>query len=165
MVGTNESTVTTSPFSPPVAEANPLAGISRCIRRICLLREQDNAAEAVRLEQNEFANALRDLRLAHGPEFLPESELRALFAVEENRVADAMVLSELLLPQLAKLFPSTAPFPLQARPLSTPPQGLDSAIPFPRTATPGVSPIIADLLDAMLASERTGRRTASSDKT
>jgi len=67
-----------SPFPPYLAEATPLAGITRCIRQICLLREQDNITEAERVEKNEFANTLRDLRLAHGPEFLPESELRGI---------------------------------------------------------------------------------------
>jgi hypothetical protein len=157
--------VISSPFTHLPADAKSLTGITRCIRRICLLLEQDNAAEAARLEQNEFANALRDIRLALGPDALPESELRAMFAAEEKRVADAVVLSELLIPELIKSLPAAPAFPPPTRPGSLSASGLDSPTPFPRAAAAaGVSPIIADLLDAMLASERTGRRPLSSAK-
>lgn len=146
------------------AEISPLAGIVRCVRRICLLREQGDAAEATRLEKNDLANAIRDVRLAHGPDTLPESELRALFAAEEKRVVDAVILSELLIPQLVKSFPpSSLPPVQQTRP--APAVSAETATPFPRAAAAaGVSPIIADLLDAMLASERSGRRPLSPAK-
>jgi len=153
-----------SPFPPHLAEPNPFAVINRCIRQICLLREQGNVAEAERVEKNEFANTLRDLRLAHGPEVLPQTELNALFEAEYKRVADAVVLSELLIPQLVKSF-SAAPFPAQARPAAAavPVTSRDPSVPIPKAAAPaGVSPVIADLLDAMLASERGGRRPLSS---
>jgi hypothetical protein len=146
-----------SPFPPHLAEVNPLAGITRCIRQICLLREQDNIAEAERVEKNEFSNTLRDLRLAHGPEFLPESELRGMFIAEQKRVAEAIILSELLIPQLVKSFPpfgASQPKPAAAAAISR-----DSSVPIPQAASAaGVSPMIADLLDSMLASERSGRR-------
>ena len=150
-----------SPFPPYSAEANPLAGITRCIRQICLLREQNNAADAERLEKTEFANALRDLRLAHGPEVLPETELRAMFDAEQKRVADAVVLSELLIPQLVKSFTPSSAQAFQSKPVSVPnsASARDSSVPIPlAAAAAGVSPMIADLLDAMLASERSGRR-------
>ncbi|HEY4246097.1 MAG TPA: hypothetical protein VGM64_04520 [Lacunisphaera sp.] len=155
----------TSPFPPYLAEANPLAGLTRCIRQICLLREQGGIAEAQQIEQNEFANTLRDLRLAHGPEILPESELRTMFAAEQKRVADAVVLSELLIPQLVKSFGnSAAPIAQLSRPAAAVAASQrDSSVPIPKAAAAaGVSPMIADLLDAMLASERGGRRPASS---
>lgn len=160
-----KSPVMTSPFPPYPAEANPLAGLTRCIRQICLLREQGDIAEAQQVEQNEFANTLRDLRLAHGPEILPESELRTMFAAEQKRVADAVVLSELLIPQLVKSFGHSAPpFAQSSRPVTTAAAGSrDSSVPIPKAAAAaGVSPMIADLLDAMLASERGGRRPVSS---
>jgi hypothetical protein len=154
-----ETPVMSSSFPPYSAEANPLAGITRCIRQICLLREQDNSAEADRLEKNEFANALSDLRLTHGPEVLPENELRAMFAAEEKRVADAVILSELLIPQLVKSFARSTPTVVaqQSKPASA--NAWDSSVPIPKAAAAaGVSPMIADLLDTMLASERSGRR-------
>ena len=155
-----------APFPPHLAEPNPFAVINRCIRQICLLREQGNNAEAERVEKADFANTLRDLRLAHGPEILPPNELTALFEAEHKRVADAVVLSELLIPQLVKSF-SASPFPAQARPLAAAATETvatrDSSVPIPKAAAPaGVSPMIADLLDAMLASERGGRRPLSS---
>jgi len=154
-----------SPSSHSPTEVSPLARITRCVRRICLLREQGDAEEAARFEKIDFADALRDLRLALGPEILPESELRAMFAAEEKRVADAVVLSELLIPQLVKSFP---PFPatVAARAASLPAGERESASVLPRSpaVAAGVSPMIADLLDAMLASERTGRRPLSSAK-
>lgn len=144
------------------ADVAPLAGIVRCVRRICLLREQGNTADANRLEQNDLANAIRDLRLAHGPDTLPQAELQALFVAEERRVADAVILSELLIPQLVKSFPA-APLPqVQTRTATVATSSAEPATPFPRAAAAaGVSPIIADMLDAMLASERTGRRPLS----
>lgn len=155
----------TSPFLPYAADANPLAGITRCIRQLCLLREQGNIAEAQQVEQNELANTLRDLRLAHGPEILPESELRAMFAAEQKRVADAVILSELLIPQLVKSFGnSTPPMAQSARAVSAPALSLrDSSAALAKAVAPaGASPTISDLLDGMLASERGGRRPLSS---
>jgi hypothetical protein len=151
-----------SPFPPYLAEANPLAGIIRCIRQICLLREQDNITEAERVEKNEFANTLRDLRLEYGPGFLPESELRSMFAAEQKRVADAVVLSELLIPQLVKSFPAVATASPQSKAALVSSNSRDSSVPIPQAAAAGVSPMIADLLDAMLASERSGRRPVHS---
>jgi hypothetical protein len=156
-----------SPFPPHLAEPNPFAVINRHIRQICLLREQGNIAEAEHVEQNEFANTLRDLRLAHGPQILPESELNALFEAEHKRVADAVILSELLIPQLVKTF-SASPFPAQSRQVAAstataPTASRDSSVQSSKAAAPaGVSPMITDLLDAMLASERGGRRPLSS---
>ena len=154
-----------SPFPPYLAEANPLAGITRCIRQICLLREQENPAEARRVEQNEFANTLRDLRLAHGPDILPESELRAMFAAEQKRVADAVVLSELLIPQLVKSFGAASPVQVQPANRPVAPVVIDAreaVSPASKAPASGVSPGITDLLDAMLAAERGGRRPLSS---
>jgi hypothetical protein len=154
-----------SPFPPHLAEPNPFAVINRHIRQICLLREQGDVAEAERVEQNEFANTLRDLRLAHGPQILPQTELNALFEAEHRRVADAVVFSELLIPQLVKSF-SASPFPTQTRAVvaaTAPSTPRDSVVSTPKApAATGVSPMIADLLDAMLASERGGRRPLSS---
>ena len=155
----------TSPFPFFPAEADPLAGITRCIRRICLLHEQGNTVEAISLQQGDFGNALRDFRLAHGPDSLPDAELRSMFEAEKKRVADAVVLSELLIPQLIKSFPAAAASAPQIRPAAAAvAPARDTAVPFPRAAAAaGVSPVIADLLDAMLASERGGRRPASAN--
>lgn len=130
-----------------------MGALSRLIRHVCLLRECGEAARAAQLHDRELANAVRDLRLAHGPEALPESELRAMFATEERRVAEAVILSELLVPRLvAGGIPAAAAGP---RPSVQPPSGA------PRVGPPAGPPVISDLLDAMLAAERTGRLSAN----
>jgi hypothetical protein len=141
-----------SSFSQRGAAIDPMAALSRLVRQVCLLRECGEADRAARLHEGELANAVRDHRLTHGPEALPESELRAMFATEERRVADAVILSELLAPRLvAAGVPAPAAGP---RPVQSPPAAH-------RPAVPAGPPAISDLLDAMLAAERTGRHLAS----
>lgn len=130
------------------------AGIARIVRQICLLREQGHAAQAERLQENELAAAVRDLRLAHGPEAFPDGDLRGLFAAEERRVAEAEILSSLLIPRLVAGWPAAAGVraPGGARP---------GPAPLPSGRPPGPAagpPAIPDLLDAMLAAERPVRR-------
>lgn len=129
-----------------------MAGIARVIRRVCLLREQGDAAGAARLQENEMASAIRDIRLQLGPDALPESELRTIIATEERRVADAVILSELLVPQLVEVLPAAS-----GRPSSMTQPVSIAARPVP----PAGPPAISDLLDAMLAAERTGRPSAA----
>ena len=111
--------------------------------------------EAANLEEDELARAVRDYRLAHGPDALPESEVRAMFVTEENRVADALILSELLVPRLTAPAAGagwSAPHsPARERPV-TPVRPLAGAGP----------PAIPDLLDAMLAAERARHHPLSS---
>jgi hypothetical protein len=134
-------------LEPPAA--GHVAGITRLMRRICLLREQGDAGQAARLHEHELADAVRELRATHGAQALSDEELRALFAAEEQRVAEAVVLAELLIPQLVGARP---PVPAQAVPATPVPARL--RVP----AVPPGSPGIPDLLDAMLAAERNGRR-------
>jgi hypothetical protein len=135
-------------------EADSLAGIVRYVRKICLLREQQSVEEAAKLEKTDFANAVRDFRLAHGADNLPEARLRQLFEAEEQRVAEAVILSELIIPQLVKSFPVfSGPTLPNSAPASSP-----ERTPVPvRPPSDGV-PQIADLLDGMLASDRNNRR-------
>ena len=133
-----------------------MAGITRLVRQICLLREQGDAAQAAHLQGDELAAAVRDLRLAHGPEAFAESELSGLFAAEERRVAEAVILSELLIPRLVESWPAS---------VGSRPSGPVRTFPAPpsvaRAPAPAAgSPAIPDLLDAMLAAERHGRRPA-----
>lgn len=139
----------TLPTNLEPSAAGRVAGITRLMRRICLLREQGDAAQAARLQEHDLATAVRELRAAHGAEALPDEELGRLFAAAEQRVAEAVVLAELLIPQLVGGRP---PIPVKSIPASSAPARSRTV-----EAAPG-SPAIPDLLDAMLAAERTGRR-------
>jgi hypothetical protein len=133
-----------------------MVGIARLIRQVCLLRERGDAVRATQLHDTGLATAVRDFRLAHGPAALPESELRAMFATEERRVAEAVILSELLLPRLVECFPDGSGTTRSPAARSTP--GVSSFAPVPSSlAGP---PTISDLLDAMLAAERHNRPPA-----
>ena len=129
-----------------------LAGLSRLVRRVCLLREQGEAAEAGRLQQGDLATAIRDFRLAQGADALPEDKLTALFAAEGERVAEALLTAELLIQRLTSIWP-TAPV---AAPVIREPTVV--AVRAPTRLIPAQPPVISDLLDAMLASERTSTR-------
>jgi len=138
-----------------------LSGLARLVRRICVLREQGDATVAAQLEKNDLANAVRDLRLAEGLDAVSAEELRAIFATEERRVADASVLAELLLPQLRDAWANA---PKQSSGASA---GIRRespvAAPAPRVTEPVAgSPAITDLLDAMLAADGATRRQSAS---
>lgn len=129
-----------------------MAGVSRLIRRICLLREQGSAGEAERLEREELPMAWPAVT---ADEAAQADLLQRIFSRETERAADAAALSELLLPHLlARLTPPAIPG--RGTP-SRPDPGLPAA-PVVRPAVSAGSPAIPDLLDAMLAAERSNRR-------
>ena len=114
------------------------------------------------MAENELASAVREIRLAEGPEALPEGELQVIFANEERRVADAVVLAELLIPQLAGSTPT-------ANGAGSPPREPGRRAPvdvFSPVADPAAgSPAIPDLLDAMLAADAAARRQTAGRRT
>lgn len=122
--------------------------IVRLVRRICLLSEQGDEPAAERLEQERLAPAVRDFREQHGPGALSEQKLAEIFVEEHKRAADAVVLAELLLSQLAAR-ESTDREPV-------PPAGPAIASAGHRRIEPHTS--IPDLLDVMLAGEAARRR-------
>lgn len=127
---------------------DPRAGIVRLIRQACVLREQGDEPAAQRSEA-EVARAVAACRTEQGAAALPEDEVQAWFAAEQRRVAEAAILSELLAPRLLAVLPRV-PGPRESRPAR-------SGVP----PVPSGPPAISDLLDAMLAAERTGRRPAA----
>lgn len=137
-------------FNPRPAGEEPRAGIVRLIRRTCVLREQGDEA-AARMGEAEVARVVAACRATEGAAVLPEAEVHALFAAEQARVAEAAILSELLAPRLLAALPLT-PDPPESRPVRS------VASPAPAAAAPAGPPAIPDLLDAMLAAERTRRR-------
>ncbi len=122
-------------------------------RRICVLRASGRNADADRLAAGDFTSAraaaetyLSETLSLDAADFLP-----ALLAAEETRVADALVLAELLAPLLAERLR-----PLPA--LGAAPSPSHSAVPsVHRPASPvtrsGEAPSIADLIDGMLGQE------------
>jgi len=131
-----------------------MAGLSRLVRQICLLREQGDPAGAARLQEKDLATAVADMRQAHGAAALPDDALAALFAREAQRVSEALLTAELMVARLAELW---SPLPAVVRTASGP-AGSASARSLP--AAPAGPPAITDLLDAMLAAERTSTRLA-----
>ncbi len=129
-----------------------MAGIVALVRQICLLREQGDAARAASLQAGALAEAVRGLQEAEGPAALAEPEFAELFAREESRIADAQVLAELLAPRLRETLPAAG----AAR---TTVVTTVTSVPA-RPPEPPAEPLsIPDLLDAMLAAERTSPRT------
>ena len=139
-------------------DADRVAAISRLVRKVCLLREQGDVSGADGIESTQLADAVRSLREDSGGEGLPEVELREIYAVERKRVADADALCELLVPRLQGFAPSTATSTPTVR--ST---VLTVTSSRPASSTEG-SPGIPELLDAMLAAERTGRRVSQNTR-
>jgi hypothetical protein len=140
------------------ADSDRVAAISRLVRRVCLLREQGELSEARAFENAQLADAVRSFREDSGPEALTESQLHEMFSVEGGRAADASAICELLIPRLTAVLPAHAPHEQRPRRVAAPP-------PLKREASPeSGSPEIPELLDAMLAAERTGRRVTQSTR-
>lgn len=75
--------------------------VVRVCRRICILRERGQGEEAERLRTTELADLIA-ARTAAGDEREVATRLEAIFAAEEERVANAAVVAELLLPLLTQ---------------------------------------------------------------
>jgi hypothetical protein len=73
--------------------------------------------------------------------------------LERNRIADAEIICELLLPRLSGAVPA-------AGRASAPRKHIPKRLPEPKTTATAESAEIPELLDAMLAAERTGPRIA-----
>jgi hypothetical protein len=129
-------------------DAGRRAGLARLVRRICLLREQGDATEARRLQENDLAAAVGEIRRADGAESLRDDEVVALFAAEAVRVDEALFTAEVLIRRLIEIWPA-APAPIAAAARATPLPAEPAARPAPAGPL-----IISDLLDAMLAAER-----------
>lgn len=139
--------------------AQPVAWseIARLCRRICLLRECGQPAEAEHVRQGALQEALATLTAAGTDADFVAHQLESIFAAEAERVANAAVLAELLRPMLgAQLNGSNGSTVDDSTPRAT------SATPFapapvaaraePSRSAPGD---IASFIDDMLAQERT----------
>lgn len=117
----------------------PWPSLASLCRRICLLRALGRHGDADALHAEEFAPAMDALRNAPGPlAAFDEERVRLLQAMEQERVANALVLAELL----RSLNLAAPAAPVEAKPAPAPP------VPRVRSSIPAD---IADFLDDMLA--------------
>lgn len=116
------------------------------LRRACILRATGSESDAAALETTGLAAALESLRETCADSAKWDARVRALRQREEERVADAMVLADILLPRLQNaLQPSVGS--ARARPTSGP-----TSFSSPRPARPRNAPReIADFIDEMIA--------------
>lgn len=130
-------------------------------RRICVLRARGLSVEAARLQSTELSRAVRALRQSLTGDADGEAQLRALFAREEERVANASVLAEILLPMLRESATASAPRALATAPsLAAAPPSADrrrSSRPPAAATAPG----IADFIDEMIQQERAAPGTSA----
>ena len=128
--------------------------MARLVRRVCVLRERGEAEAADDLRLGALESLIASLRSATADGVAIDERIEAIYATEEERVANASVLAELLLPHLTDSTPlfgagSAAEPNAGAMPLPSPPHAL----------TPPAKPVrrpgdIADFLDDMIAQER-----------
>lgn len=128
-----------------------------------MLREREERAEAARIEAEQLPDLLASLLAAGESEDDIQRRLTSLFAIEEERVADAAVLAELLLPALrGQASASATALPMPAKSgitvgTASPTAVIAAPPPVPRKR----STDIATFIDEMLAQESAPARRAS----
>jgi hypothetical protein len=122
-----------------------------------VLRERGQHEEAEDLRSRELPGLLASIRSPSDTNASVEAQLEAILTREEDRVANAMVLAELLAPLLTQasarvpeLTPILIPTPEPSAPEPRPPQFV-APPPSPAPARPAGS--IADFIDEMIAQE------------
>src|SRR5687768_10342497 len=141
-----------------VPPSSPRNEVQTLCRRICVLRASGDFSKADQLLADELPDKIDAWRRSVSVP-VSEAELHALFAAEEERVADARALAEILLPLLS---PSTAlnsrpPLVVASRagalehataaaPVST---TANESVDSRASATAGTAPGIADFIDEM----------------
>ena len=122
--------------------------VARECRRVCVLRERGRNDEAEQVRQGFLADLVSAARAPTDTDADVAARLETLFARETERVANAAVLAELLLPVLLenlRAVVATASAASVVKP---------AAPILPRTSTPPTAAIsIADFIDAMIARE------------
>jgi hypothetical protein len=138
------------------SQGAPRAELARLCRNICLAREQGTIRPTA--AESEFLSALNTVKETFGTISVNETDLREVVASEASRVADAVVLVELIASRLTARelqIPALAVRPIDQPEHSAPP--LSPPIPFP--VSPADQPLnIADLLDGMLSQEKRDTR-------
>ena len=135
-----------------------MAAISRLVRRVCLLREQGELSEADEVESTRLVELIHALRESSGPAAFTDQQLEGIYEVERERAANANALCEILIP----LLQDAKSLPPRSAPIAREP--VKVTIPSRPASPPDGIPGITDMLDAMLAAERTGRRVTQTNR-
>jgi hypothetical protein len=117
-------------------------------RRLCLLRNLGHGAEAAHIE-SALSRAVAAIRESPEGSGNYDARLKALFALEEDRVASASVLAEILVPMLHKMADDEMRPPVHAR-LVQSARAADTG----RRRGSVVTTSIADFIDQMIQQER-----------
>jgi hypothetical protein len=119
-------------------------------RRVCVLRERGHNEEAERVRAGELMSMLAAVRRPEESDAAMTDRLNSLFAIEAERVANAAVLAEMLVPMIAdQLRPIGSSSVIQPIVAAAP---ITAAPPVAKPAAPrGGS--IADFIDEMIAQE------------
>jgi hypothetical protein len=148
-----------SNFPPPSATWNDVA---RLVRRVCVLRERGETDAAENLRLGALASLITSVQNAADDPAGVAQRIEAIYATEQERVANASALAELLLPLLTDSAPVFGAHPeseLQVTAMHSP----SPAVPTPPTSKPVRRPgDIADFLDDMIAQERAEEADPSS---
>jgi hypothetical protein len=139
-----ELSATISDSLASVEDASLWSEVRVLYRRICLLRNLGLGAEAAHIEPavSRAVAAIRDSPEGGGNY---DARLKALFALEEDRVASASVLAEILLPMLREMAVDEARRQVCARPVHSA-RAADTG----RRRGSVAAPSIADFIDQMI---------------
>jgi hypothetical protein len=138
-----------NPASSKFSRVAPGSKVARLYRRICILRATGQEDEADRLESGDLATAVAALQTA-SPSDASHENLATLFTAEEDRVANAAALAELIAPLLQnQLQPGSA---TSTTPRSSARTAKPSGVRSPSASTGPHD--IATFIDEMIALER-----------
>jgi hypothetical protein len=136
--------------------------VARLCRRICLLRECNQASAAEELRRGALTEAIGAIRTTADSDEAIQQKLDAIFAAEAERVANAAVLAELLAPLIGQKLQSRDPFGAAASAAFEAPATPAALVPppAPTPAPPRGNPAdIAHFIDEMIAQDRQPPRT------
>ncbi len=126
-----------------------MRAITRVVRQICLLAENDREGEASRVTAAVLEPLIGKYREAHGAGALPDERIREIQSHEQERARDAAALGEMLFPLLAEHLDALRRAPAPPGPAPSAQGGAAGSA----RIRPSISPEIADLLDGMLAQD------------
>jgi hypothetical protein len=123
----------------------------------------DREPQSIASLETAFVGALNSIQNRYPTAGLTEDDLWDIVRDEERRVADALIVAELLLPQLQSFLNQRPVAPVSSAPVAAPTVAPVVDMHEPRVETrvrpPPVSPPgIADLIDGMLDQQRNERR-------